>query len=289
MIENFDFKYSDQYEVAFTETKHRLDAELKEPGNEAWEQFLLGGMLGLDAIHTMRNGNFVSSLAKGFDAIRALDRCKELAPEFKDVLLGDGIYNYWRSVVTMHSKVLPSFGDHRQEGIEQMMEAEHHGIFVRAPASLSLAFSYLEERELKRALGYSLKASRHYPDNVINNLFQARIYVYMRNYSSAERVLKGILETVPDNERSHYYLAIVYARTQRLPDAKQELDVYLAFDLIPEYEAQAHYRQGNILFRMKDYDQAERCYKEAWKADKHKGAKRRLARMKKMRKEGKID
>lgn len=288
MIENFDFKYTDQFRFSFEEAERRIERELDEPGNEAWEQFLLGGMKGLDAIHLMREGSWVIALERGLDAIRALRRSQELAPDFQDLQLGFGIYNYWRSVVTLSSVVLPNFGDHREEGIAQMKVAANEGIFVGPPSYLSLAFSYLEERDLKRALGYTLRGHHRYPENVINNLLLGRIYLYMRKYKQAESVFDRIREIAPENERVWYYIGLLRARTRRLEEAVEAYDRYLGFELIPVYEAAAWYRKGNAHYRLKQWKRAERAYKQAWKADHHKGAKRRLNRIKRLRRLGKI-
>ncbi len=288
MLENFDFKYESQWQTSFKLAKDRLDAALKVPGEEAWEFFLLGGVLGIEAIHATRHGDFLPALARGYEALRTLGRTRAAAPEFPDILLGDGLYNYWRSVVTLNSSLLPDFEDRRAEGIAQIQRAESEGIFVGPPATLALTFSYLEERDLKRALGSALHARKAYPDNVINNLVTARIYTYMKRYDRAEEVLKEILEDAPTNERSHFYLSSIYARTRRIDEAIAEMDRYLAFDLSPQYRSQALFRQGGNWYRKKDFKKAYALYEQAWKVDKSKSAKRRMESMEKMRKEGKI-
>ena len=148
MLENFDYKYEQQYEMAFREANARLDEAMRTAGNEAWEHFLKGGVLGVEAIHTMRKSNFVSALSKAVEAMREMKRCRELAPDFPDLQLAFGLYNYWRSVVTMSSKLLPDFEDKRAEGLAQMKVAESQGIFVAMPTTLALTFSYMEERDL---------------------------------------------------------------------------------------------------------------------------------------------
>ncbi len=288
MVENFDFKYDKQFEVSFREARKKLEDSMRTPGNEAWEEFLLAGVLGVDAVHVMRKGNYFQALNRGFEAMQAVDRCRELAPDFPDLLLGDGIYNYWRSVVTLTFKFLPTFEDKRALGIQQMQRAERESIFLSTPATVSLAFSYLEERDFKRASSAAWRAHRAYPDNVINNILLGRIYLYMRRYEKALEIFQDILVSVPDNERSHYYLGLIYYRTRRLDEALVEFDNYLSFDLAPEYQASTLYRKGNIYFRRKDYETAEGLYRQAWKVSRHKGAKRRLERLKTMKKEGKI-
>ncbi|MBN1337022.1 MAG: tetratricopeptide repeat protein [Deltaproteobacteria bacterium] len=288
MLENFDFKYEAQWQTSFKLAKDRLDAALDVPGEEAWEYFLLGGVLGIEAIHATRKGDFVPALTRGYEALRTLGKTRDAAPDFPDLLLGDGLYSYWRSVVTLNSSLLPDFGDKRAEGIAQMQKAEVESIFVGPPTTLALTFTFIEERDLKRALGSALQSRRAYPDNVINNLVTARIYTYMRHYDKAEEVLKEILEDAPTNERSHFYLSSVYSRTRRLDEAIAEMDRYLSFDLMPTYRGQALYRQGGYWYRKKDYAKAYALFQQSYDVAKQKSAKRRLEAMEKLRKEGKI-
>ena len=52
-VGDFDFRYEQQYKTAWCVRKD-LEESLMQPGNEAWEYFMLGAMLGVDSIHLMR-------------------------------------------------------------------------------------------------------------------------------------------------------------------------------------------------------------------------------------------
>jgi tetratricopeptide (TPR) repeat protein len=242
--------------------------------------------VGVEAIHATRRYNYVGALSKAIDAFQYLARCRELAPDFPDLVLADGINNYWRSVVALNTKLIPDGEDRRAEGISQMKYVETHGIFVAAPTTLALTFTYLEERDIKRALGTASRAHLMYPDNVINNLVLARIYIYTRRFKQSEAICMEILEDAPDNERVHYYLGLIYSRTKRMDQAIAEMERYLGYDLIDEYRATTQYRLGGFHYRKKEYAKAEDYYQQAVKTDKHKGAKKRLERMKRLKKEG---
>jgi tetratricopeptide (TPR) repeat protein len=288
MLENFDFDYEPQYQTNWEQAKRELTAALEVPGNEAWEYFLMVGVVGVEAIHATRRYNYVGALNKAIDAFQYLNRCKELAPDFPDLVLADGINNYWRSVVALNTKLIPDGEDRRAEGISQMKYVENNAIFVAAPTTLALTFTYLEERDLKRAVGAATRTHLAYPDNVINNLVLARIYMYQRRFDKSEDICNQILEDAPDNERVHYYLGLVYSRTKRMDQAIAEMEKYLSFDLIDEYRATTHYRLGGFHYRKGRYQLAEDHYKEAVKVNKHKGAKKRLERMKRLQKQGTI-
>ena len=46
MLENFDFRYEQQYKTAWWQARKDLEESMMQPGNEAWEFFMLGAMLG---------------------------------------------------------------------------------------------------------------------------------------------------------------------------------------------------------------------------------------------------
>ncbi len=288
MLENFDYRYEQQYLFHSQKAIEELTASLKQPGAEAWENFLLGGMIGIESIHTMRRGDFVSALTRGVEAIGHIKKVKELAPSFSDVVLGDGLYMYWKSVISQNSSLIPDGEDQRLEGISLMRKAEAEAVFVRPAATLALVFTWIEEREFKRALDSCMLNRRQYPQNIINNMVMGRVFMYMRKYDSSLKVFNEVLATAPDNMRVNYYMATTYLRMRDYDSAEAAIDRYLAFDLEPEFRAAGLHRKGDIYYRRKDYKTAEKFYKEAVKIDDYEPSKARLKRIKKLKKQKKI-
>jgi tetratricopeptide (TPR) repeat protein len=283
MLENFDWKYEPQYQATYRRARQQLEQALQLPGNEAWEHFLLGGLLGIDAISTMRHGDFAKALNRGYEAMKSIDRCKALAPDFVDARLGDGLYQYWRSVVTLNSKVLPAFGDHRAQGIAAIQEVEASGTFLGPAATLALVFTWIEEVEYKKALASALVNYRAYPSNVINGLVVGRTYYYVRDYANSERVFHEVQRIAPENHYVYYNLASLYTRMRDYGKAQQAIDRYLGFDLSDDFEALAWYKKGNIHYAQKQYKEAEAAYQQAVNLDSGlKRAKLGLDRVKKI-------
>lgn len=277
MLENFDFKYENQYQLASKKSKQKLQEAMLVSGNDAWEYFLLAGLLGIDSIHAMRHDDFVVALNRGYEAMKAVKKVKTLAPNFKDMLLGDGLFNYWVSVISMSSKLIPDTGDNRKLGISQMMTVEEQGVFLGPPATLGLTFTWIEEGKKDKALASALKAHASYPDNVVNNLVLGRIYMYSKKYADADRIYDQVLAASPKNQRVHYYKARLYLRWNKLPQAKTAFDNYLAFtDIGTEERAWALYYKGSLMYRQKNYAEAENLYKQAWKLGKIKRAQSKL-------------
>ena len=141
MLENFDYRFDDQYRAASKLARAKLGAAGKEPGNEGWEELMWSVVTGLEAIHAARQAKYLPALTLAFEAIDHVESTRKSAPDFVDIRLADGLYNYWRSVLTQRSKALPDFGDRKQEGIAQIQDVIDHGVFLVAPARLSMAFT----------------------------------------------------------------------------------------------------------------------------------------------------
>lgn len=287
MMENFDFRWEKSYARSYDAAMSELDVALATPGHEGWDHFLSAAMLGVEAIHLMRKEEYLPAIWRGLEAVEHVDVVRIEAPDFKDVLVGDGLYKYWRSVVTMSYKALPDFGDQRADGIADMVQAEKEAVFLGPGSTLALSFTWIEERKMDKALDSALKNHRAYPDNVVNNLVLARIYLGQRRFRDSKKILDQVIEDAPDNQRVHYYLATVNQKLKDYSKAEEHIDIYLSFDLLPYYEAQAYHRKGELYFRRQEYARAEGFYKKAVKIDGYKPAKKRLEKLKEMRKAGK--
>ncbi|MEQ1506138.1 MAG: tetratricopeptide repeat protein [Myxococcota bacterium] len=288
MLENFDYRYDKQYWTASKQARKDLDAAIAAPGNESWDHLASAAIVGIESIHTMRQGSYLSALQLAFQAMEHIERCRQAAPTFIDLKLADGLYNYWRSVVTMNSKVLPDFGDHRVEGIEQMTTVQDGGVFMGPMASLALAFSWMEEGDLKRASSACTRNRTKYPDNIINNLTCGTIYTYDHRYDDALRVLDQILVTDASNMRVHYWKGFALLKKGQLAGAKAELTMYLASAYLEPYQkSYAYFRLGQVYAREQDFPKAIENYQAAVKIDGNKAAKGAIDKLEEKKKEGK--
>ena len=279
MLENFDFKYEKQYKTAFDIAHSELKESLKIPGSEAWEQFLLGAIVGVDSIHLLRKEEFFSALSQGFEAVRYIDKAKKLAPDFIDSRLGDGLWLYWRSLIAMNIPGFSAFADQRKEGIKLMQKAERESVFLRPAASHALTYTWIEERKMLKAESTALRLHRAYPDNLINLQLLGRIYLYRGNYPQSERTFKKVLAIDSKNERVHFYLSRLYLRWRKISLAQNHIDKYLTFELSDVHKGYAHYYQGHIFSRQKRWEEAKDAYQMAWRYAKVKGSKEKVKTM----------
>lgn len=289
MLENFDFRYDKQYVVANKEAVKGLELALKDPAHQAWEHFQLAGLKGIEAIHMVRQGTYMGALNRAFEAMDHIQSARKESPDYTDLGLADGMYNYWRTVVTMSSKMLPSFGDQRAVGLEQLHAVEREGIFLRQPATLALAFSWLEERKFKKAAEACERNRSVYPDNVINNLLTGQSYTFMRRYDDAIAIYEHIRKTAPDNRRVYYFYGLALVRKGDTQQGVEMFEEYLSSEHLEDWQISAtSYRLGQAKYRLRDFSGAYASYRAAVKANGNKSAKRAMSRMEDQRREGRI-
>lgn len=277
MLENFDFKYETQYKTMFELAKQDLEQAMMSPGNDAWEAFLLGAILGVDAIHELRKEEFLNAINQGYEAVKWIDKAKKLAPDFVDADLGDGLWIYWRSLIAANVPGFSNLGfaDDREKGIKLMQRAEREAVFLRPAASHALTYTWIEERKMKKALAAAKALEAAYPNNIINLQVLGRVEMYNRLYKDAEQSFNKVLKLSPKNQRVHYYLARLYMKENKYKAAEKEINTYLKFDLSDYHKGYGYYYKGHILMRQKKYTEAAKSYDMAWKVNKIEKAKER--------------
>ena len=103
--------------------------------------------------------------------------------------------------------------------------------------------------------------------------------MYNRNYPASEKTYLRVLQISPKNERVHYYMSRLYLRWKKPDKAQSHIDTYLSFDLSRLHQGYAHYYQGNIFSRKKQWGKAEDAYRKAWKLARLKIAKEKMRKM----------
>jgi len=288
MLENYDFKRVDEWKASTNEARAILEKQVNIPGHEAWEHFLLGGLTGLEAIDAARNERYMPALNMAFKALSHLEASRDAAPDFVDIQIADGMYNYWRASLARKFSFIPDFGDTRAEGVEQMQMVEEQGIFLGPAATLALTYSWLDMGRKEEALAATKRNQAAYPDNIINNMMLGSVYLTRREYPEAFRTFRGILDVDPENDRAHYLIGYSQLRMGRLDAAEVSFDRYLASDNIETWQvASTHYRQGQISAKRRDWTQAEEMYKVAAKGG-NKPAKNALDNLRRLKREDRL-
>jgi tetratricopeptide (TPR) repeat protein len=290
MLENFDFKYDKQYWTSTKAARKKLELAMEKPGSEGWEHLLMATIVGIESIHTMRKSEYLKALSLAFDAMGEIEASKKANPDFIDLQLADGLYNYWRSAITLSNDALPDFGDERVKGIEQMQVVENRGVFLQPLATLSLAFTWIEEKDYKKAVVQTAKNRRKYPDSVINNLVAGTTFIYTKDYDSALKALAEVERVDPKNQRVKYWKGVALLRSGKAEEAMASFKSYLEYEHLEDYQKSwTLYRIGQCHARQKQWGEANESYQAAAKVDGHKPSKDAMERLKKRKKAGKID
>ncbi len=267
MAENLDFSQDAAYREAFDTVMQRLDAAIDQERSLAWNYFMRGTVLGLNSFYRYRQDKVLAAIKDGWMGITDLQRARKLEPHFVDPVLGLGLYNYWRSVVTIWFKNLPFFPDKRQEGLEQMMYARDHAVFARPLARLSLAFSFYESRRIDDALKESLALYRAYPDNIINLQVLGRLYMRKHKHRKAEETLLRVLAIDPTNVQVHYALGYLYFyRLRDLEKARRSLAIVARNKPGTYYGEISRVRLGDVYWLLGEHDTAMALWRQAYDA-----------------------
>lgn len=289
MIENFDFRFDAEYRAASAAARTRLAAAQKRPGADGWERLALGVVSGIEGIHEARRGKYLQALPLAFEALDHIEAARAAAPGFVDLQLADGLYHYWRTHLTEQARFLPSFGDYKAQGIEEMQAVIQRGVFLAAPARLAMAFTWMEERQFERARAELLANRAQYPDNVINEMMLGIVDLSLQQHARALETFDAILRVDPSLRRVRYYRAVALLRLDRPDDAIADLKTYLAFDgTEPWQRSGAYFRLGQAMEAKKLWPGAIAAYQKAVALDGNSGAKSAVARLERQRKEGKI-
>ena len=121
-------------------------------------------------------------------------------------------------------------------------------------------------------------------------MLTGQTYLWKKDYTNALAMFDEVLRVAPKNNRVHYYRGIAEMRKKDYPTARASFARYLESDHIEDYQrAAAHYRVGQIEYRQKRYAEALARYERAVRESGFKPAKNAIERMKKARREGKID
>lgn len=200
-------RWDRSYRTEQSEAQERFRRSSRRGGQRSWNRFLEAIHLGLVALTDAREEHYLSALNNAWDAMERIKQVQRDEPEFHDVQLAFGLYNYWRSVYTERLDFLPSFGDRRAEGIAQMQLAKEKGLLAPAPASLALTYTHLDAKDITSARDEAVWAFEHYPTNLINTLLLGSIQKRQRNFSAARMTFSHAVAIAPQNSRAWSLLA----------------------------------------------------------------------------------
>jgi tetratricopeptide (TPR) repeat protein len=187
-------------------------------------------------------GLVLGMLQRGDEAVAALQRAVELAPD-----LADG----WRALADH----LTAIGDAESADAAY---ARHLKFSTRDPRLLEAATALVEER-IAAAESLLRQHLREYPTDIAAIRMLAEVATRLGRYGDAERLLGRCLQLSPSFTAARYHYAVVLLREGKAEQALAEIDTALA-----DEPSNPGYRnlKAAILARLGDYDEAIRLYRE---------------------------
>lgn len=263
MFENFDFKYDSEYQNLSAKNKIIVDQVLKNPDSSAWDLFLAGASAGIRGFYLMRKDQVFKALSEANTARKALEKTLQKDPQFADVYLGLGMFDYWRSVFTSRFRFLPFFKDKRAEGLAEVEKAMKEGRVVNALAQASLAFCYYEGRQNAKAASLLQDLLKKYPDNVIFKNILGDVYASQKNFVEARKMFDEVLKAHPETNLPRFFLAKTYFMEGNYEEARKWYDAFLANKPPPEWASYAVADLGRLDLRAGKEKEAYDRFKEA--------------------------
>lgn len=197
-----------------------------------------GGAIGFRGRLRGDRGQYVRAARDGLRCLPLLKKSRQLEPTNKDILFGQGLYNYFAEVMPQRRRILRPImaflpdGD-RSLGLEQLEEVAREGAYARAEAAYFLGQIYrIFEKDNRRALPYFEKLYARYPDNAVFHRYAAWARVTLGRWRSGvalyeEYVRRGLAGQTGYHRHgrleAHYYVGKYAYSEGRYPQAAHHL------------------------------------------------------------------
>jgi len=203
-------------------------AKDKSDSATADDLFYYGGAVGYRGIYRSFTGDWVGAFRDGLRGRSLLKRSFEADDTNKDIYLGLGTYDYWRSAMTKILWWMPFFSDKRERGIQEILVAAENAKF----SSLEAAYALV------------------------------RIYYDYEKYDELFELWESKLKEMnPIDPFANYWLGLAYLETGQFDRALESFQTILNVYLKSQYydaggEMEARYYIGLALSRQGRYDEA---------------------------------
>ena len=180
-----------------------------------------GGALGFRGRLRGDRGDYLGAARDGLRALPLLNKSREMEATNKDILFGQGLYNYFADVMPKRHKILRPImfflpeGD-REGGLSQLRLAAREGRYAKAEAAYFLAQIYrVFEDDFYSSLPYLESLYKRYSDNALFHRYLARNLIEVGQWQRGAKLYTVYIENARSGEpgyhvhgeiESHYYL-----------------------------------------------------------------------------------
>ena len=243
------------------------DRRLKKDPEDFDAVLCKGGAIGFRGRLRGNRGQYVRAARDGLRGVRFLKHIRRLEPTNKDILFGQGIYDYFADVVPKRFPVVRPIlwlmpdGD-RQKGLEELEMVFSQGHYAQAEAGYFLAQIYhLFEEDTHRALGYTQTLLQRYPDNALFASRTARLQIKRGQWRQGIALYRDYIRRARAGDtgfhrrgqvEAHYYLGhFDFTRDRLLPalaafTAADSLAAPFKEKRMRQYAALANLQAGKI-------------------------------------------
>ena len=186
------------------------DRRLAEDADDFEAVLFKGGAIGFRGRLRGDRDQFLHAARDGLRSLPLLKKSRQMEPANKDILFGQGIYNYFRVVIPERHPVVKAFiwmlddGD-RELGLRQLEEVAREGRYARAEARYFLAQIHrVFEDDPGTALRYLEQLHGQYPDNALFHRYRARVLVDLRRWDEAVALYRQAIERAERGQRGYH-------------------------------------------------------------------------------------
>lgn len=225
LINQADKSRDDYYYSLLEKVIVICDKRLDKNPNDITALFFKGGSIGFRGRLRVHREQWLHAANDGRLAIPIVHQAYQLEPNNVDILLGMGIYNYYRDVIPEEYPFVKPFviffpkGD-KMLGIQQLKQASEKAKFANYEATyflIQILSNY--EKKYSHALSLAIKLHKKFPFNPIFHRYVGRLYASIGNWEETKNVFNSILSHRKSNlmgyndeaeREAHYYLALYF-------------------------------------------------------------------------------
>ena len=193
------------------------DRRLEENPHDFDAILFKGGATGFRGRLRGDRGQYVGAARDGLKCLPLLDKSRQMEPTNKDILFGQGIYNYFAEVIPQrHPIVRPVMlflhkGD-RFLGLQQLVQVAREGRYARTEARYFLAQIHrVFEEDHLAALPHLEALHQQYPSNALFHRYRARTLVTIGRWNEGIQLYEEVIDRSRREEAGYHRRGLIEA------------------------------------------------------------------------------
>jgi hypothetical protein len=232
-----------QYGDRIDEAIHIAKRKIEGGKADSFTYFYLGGALGFKGRFHLMEHKWLSSFFLALEAIKALETCKDMDPNNKDVLLGLGIFDYYTARLSGVLKFLSYLLIHegnKKEGLRKLHIAADEAAYssLEAKSLLLHIYLFLEENYYPKALVLAQELAGRFDEAPRNKYLEGVAHIRLGNEKKYQEVVEFLRKRAANENskeraliwgRLTYYLEATHCLVQlQTEKARSKLDAILS-------------------------------------------------------------